>query len=47
MLLGRIKDIKKYQPSQVKNTMMNNSNIANITNREIKTQYIEIAPDKK
>ena len=39
MLLGRIKDIKKYNPSQIK--------VNNMVSREIKAQYIEISPEKK
>lgn len=39
MLLGRIKDIRNYKPSQIKTT--------NMASREIKSQYIEISPDKK
>ena len=38
LLLQRIKEIKKYQPSQFRN---------NNINREIKAPYIEISPDKK
>lgn len=40
MLLGRIKDIKNYKPSELKASN-------NIANREIRAQYIEISPDKK
>ena len=38
LLLQRIKEIRKYQPSQFRN---------NNINREIKAPYIEISPDKK
>ena len=38
LLLQRIKEIKKYQPSQFRN---------NNINREIKAPYIEISPEKK
>ena len=43
MLLERIKDIRNYQPSQLKTV----TGINNMASREIKTQYIEISPDKK
>ena len=42
VLLQRIKEIKLYQPTQFKS-----NNVNSINNREIKAQYIEIAPDKK
>ncbi len=38
VLIKRMKDLKNYQPGQFKGGLMS---------REIKTQYIEIAPDKK
>ncbi len=41
LLLKRIKEIRLYQPTQLKN---NNINIAS---REIKAPYIEISPEKK
>ena len=45
MLLGRIKDIKSYKPSEFKSNMVS-SNI-NVTTREARAQYIEISPEKK
>ena len=41
LLLQRIKEIRLYQPSQFKNSNINN------VNREIKAPYIEIAPENK
>ncbi len=38
VLIKRMKELKNYQPSQFKNTFVS---------REIKSQYIDIAPDKK
>ena len=40
MLLRRIKEIKEFKPSQLKNN-------GNINNREIKAQYIELSPEAK
>ena len=45
MLLGRIKDIKNYKPSNIKETILNGN--INVTTREARAQYIEISPDKK
>ena len=45
MLLGRIKDIRSYKPSDFKNTMVNSN--MNVTTREARAQYIEISPEKK
>ena len=45
MLLGRIKDIKNFKPSNIKETMLNGN--INVTTREARAQYIEISPDKK
>ena len=45
MLLGRIKDIRSYKPSDFKNTMVNSN--MNATTREARAQYIEISPEKK
>ena len=45
MLLGRIKDIRNYKPSDVKNTMVSSN--MNVTTREARAQYIEISPEKK
>lgn len=51
LLLKRIKEIKLYEPAQVKNSNFNNyninGNINNYSNREIKVPYIEISPEKK
>ena len=41
LLLQRIKEIRLYQPTQIKNNNINN------INREIKAPYIEISPEKK
>ena len=41
LLLKRIKEIRLYQPTQFKNSNLNN------VNREIKAPYIEISPEKK
>lgn len=41
LLLKRIKEIRLYQPSQFKNSNINNAN------REIKAPYIEISPESK
>ncbi len=38
VLIKRMKELKNYQPTQLKN---------NFISREIKSQYIDIAPDKK
>ncbi len=38
VLIKRMKELKNYQPSQLKNTFIS---------REIKSQYIDISPDKK
>lgn len=46
VLLERIKDIRSYTPSQVKETSFTGYN-KNYQAREIKTQYIEISPEKK
>ena len=45
MLLGRIKDIKNYKPTDFKNTMIRSN--MNVTTREARAQYIEISPEKK
>ena len=45
MLLGRIKDIRNYRPSDFKIT--NHLSSMNMPAREIKTQYIEISPESK
>ena len=42
MLLRRIKEIKNYKPSRVKNNVNNT-----VVNREIKAQYIELSPEEK
>lgn len=44
LLLKRIKEIRLYQPTQFRNSNINNIN--NIA-REIKAPYIEISPEKK
>ncbi len=44
MLLRRIKEIREYKPSQLKN---NGNNNVTINNREIKAQYIELSPEEK
>lgn len=41
LLLKRIKEIRLYQPTQFKNSNINN------VNREIKVPYIEISPERK
>ena len=47
VLLGRIKELRNFTPAQVKETSFTNYNNNNYQAREIKTQYIEISPDKK
>lgn len=42
MLLGRVKDIKSFEPSKLKNT-----NAVNYASRELRNPYIEISPEKK
>ena len=46
VLLERIKDIRSYTPSQIKEPSFNNYK-NNMQAREIKTQYIEISPENK
>ena len=45
MLLGRIKDIKNYKPSDFKNTGYINT--MSIPAKETRNQYIEISPESK
>ena len=46
VLLERIKDIRSYTPSQIKEPSFNNYK-NNMQAREIKAQYIEISPENK